>query len=276
MMKKFTLHLFVILACTVGLTSCLEGGGNRETSGTVGILDIGSKSLNYVIRTLGGEIYAPELATFVSSGRMNQGSGYFISYEINWDLPENAQSVVAVNGYYTVSIRSYYEAEKYSLEAYPTDTSAVQTNEMAVSAALLSYESGGINDMTHQYIFMTHHVKCPQDLKLAWNLSYDHEKGLTPSEEAGKRYYDLFLRATKLNDSEKADVDAMFFNSYYVGDYVRNVADREKASLGDNYGQNSMFILRIHYVSEIKDDKPVWKSQEFAYWISPFASSAAN
>ncbi|MDR0394674.1 MAG: hypothetical protein LBH77_05905 [Tannerella sp.] len=270
-MKKITLHLFVILACIAGFTSCLEGGGNRETNGVVGILDIGNST--YVIKTLGGDIYAPELATYVGSGKMNLGSGYYISYEIDWDLPENSQSMIAASGYYTVSILAYYEAEKYSMDYYLTDTSTVQTNEMVVSAALLSYENGGINDITNNFVFMTHHVKCPQDMKLTWNLSYDYDKGMTPTEEGGKRYYDLFLRATKLNDSEKADTDAVFFNSYYVGDYVRNVANREKELLGSNYGQNSTFTLRIHYVSEIKDDKLVWKHQELAYWISPFVSS---
>jgi hypothetical protein len=273
-MKKFSLYLWVILACVVGFTSCLGDSGNRETGSAVGILDIGSKSFNYVIKTLSGDIYAPELTSYVSTGKMNQGAGYYISYEIDWDLPENSLNMVIANGYYTVTFLGFLEADRYSLNYYLTDTSVVQTNEIAVSGALLSYDNGGINDFADSYIFMTHHAKRPDDMELTWNLSCDYGRIETPTEENGKRYYDLFLRAIKLNDSEKTATDAAYFNSYYVGDYVKNVANKEKELLGSSYNQNSTFILRINYVSEINDDKLVWENQEFAYLIYPFVPSS--
>lgn len=272
-MKKLSFFLIVALITVLGLTSCLEDSGNKVTRSAVGILDLGGKSFNYVIKTLGGDIYAPEFSSYISAGKMNQGAGYYISYEIDWDLPENAPNMVIANGYYTVTLHGFIGADSYYLNHYLTDTSTVQANEIAISQALLPYENGGINDFTSEHIFMTHVVKRPDGLNLDWNLSYDYEATM-PTEENGKRYYDVFLRAIKTNSSDKTATDAAYFNSYYVGDYIKNVAIKEKELLDNSYNQlSSVFVVRINYVSEIKDDgKLVWKNQEFAYLISPFLS----
>jgi hypothetical protein len=274
-MKKFSLYLLVTYVCIAGLTACLEGGGNRETGYSVGILDIGDKSFNYVIKTLGGDLYAPELLSYMSAGKMNMGAGYYVSYEIDWDLPENTQNMIMANGYVTVTLLGFLEADSYNLNHSLTDTSVIRTDEVAVTEALVPAANSGINGFMTNYIFMTHLVQCPENLELTWDLSYDYEKGLTPTEEYGNRYYDLFLRAVKTNDSDKSNIDAAFFNSYYVGDYLKRVAGKEKELLGSgNYNQNSTFTLRIHYVSEIKDnDELVWENQEFPYLIYPFVSS---
>ncbi len=118
---------------------------------------------------------------------------------------------------------------------------------------------------------MTHVVKRPDDLNLDWDLSYDYEATM-PTEENGKRYYDVFLRAIKTNSSDKTAIDAAYFNSYYVGDYIKNVAIKERDLLGNSYNQlSSVFVLRVNYVSEIKDNgELVWKSDEFPYPIFPF------
>jgi hypothetical protein len=264
------------LVCIAGFTSCLENSGNRETGSTVGILGIGDKSFNYVIKTLGGDIYAPELTSYINAGKMSQGSGYYINYEIDYDLPENTLAMVTANGYYTVTLVSFVEAENSYLNYYLTDTSAVLPNEMAVLYPTLFSDEGGVFGFSKGYIFMTPAVKRAEDQQMTWNLSYDEET-MMPTEENGKRYYDLYLRATKKGDSDKTtSSEYISLVAYNTGSYIERVANKEKELLGANYNQSSTFTLRIHYVSEIKDDDElVWKSQELpSYYIALFVSAS--
>ena len=260
-MKKKCLFLCVTLLSVFALTSCFEGENTAEGQ-ALGVLDYGKNRTPVLISSI-GPVSSPSFDALILRGDMSIGGCYIISYLFNRDLPENSSGMYEANGYYTVSLNGLVELPTYNMEAYVADTSFAFSNEIAVSNV---YED---SEYLGGHLFIYQIVSQPSDLKLEWSMSYDET--IEPTEEAVGRYYDVFVRATKMNSSENSNVNMQHLNAYNMGSYLKKVANKEKSLLGSNYVESSsMFKLRFNYVSAIDKDtqKVTWKSHEESVLIS--------
>lgn len=270
-MKKIIWFFMTMLLGLVALTSCIDGN-NESTGGVVGVLDYSSKGFTYVLKTDYGNYYASEINSLITNNSVQLGDCLYFGYKIDFDLAENSEAMVESRGYYTVSLNTCQKFDKYYINSILTDTTTIQTSEIAVKDPLYEY----INTFYSRYMYTTHIVNQPENLELRWDLSYDEETKVTIEND--KRYYELYLRAVKTNTSDKSNVDYPHLNSYDMGGYMREVAQMEKEALGSSYNaSSSRLTLRINYVSEIKGDTAiVWSSKDLFPTIAYFLPSESN
>ena len=261
-MKKLGLFLIASVISFISLTSCLESSNVSEGYG-LGVLQYSSKSYTPVLNSTLGLVSASNL------GDMDINSCYYFYYKLDLDLPENAHAVVEANGYQTISILDKIELDKYYLSSSLTDTSRMMNGEVPVYDA---YESG--NPYIDEYYFISQIVKMPSDLQLTWHMSYDGDGNIAVVEN-GERYYDVFVRATKRNSSDKTEENVQHLNAYFVRDFLKNAANNERNALGSNYSETSSKLrIRFNFVSEISDEgKLTWKSKtEESVYVGMFLS----
>ncbi len=264
-MKRIICFLAIFVVGLGYLTSCMEGG-NVQEGVAYGVLGWG-KNGSVVLKTSGGNLYSPFLKNKEFEGELEMDKCYGMYYSLNGDLPENAPAVVELNGYYTVTIIQYGQIPDYYLQPYLADTSYIFPNEEPL---VKGYEGG---DYTSGYFFIAHTAYLPKDWDLSWNISYDPHL-MMPTEVGGRRYYDLFLRATiRKEGDEKTKINLSFLNAYYFGDYLREAANREREILGNLYSSSaSKFTLRFNYVSSLdrSTGKITWKSDEQELFVASF------
>ena len=266
-MRKNGLILIVTLLCVFGLLSCIEGD-NVEEGQALGVLKF-DENLTPVLYSTRGPVYSPSINSFLSNYEMIPGGCYIFSYRFDAGLPENAMSVVDVNGYYTITINAFQEIDRYTVNPYIDDTSKVMTDEVAISSV---YENNAYSTYIEGYLFIYQSVVQPSDLLLNWYMSFDFET-MMPTVENGVNYYDVFVRATKKNEGTKSNVDMKYLNAYNMESYLHNAANREKSLIGSSYNEStSIFLLRFNYASEIDDDtqKITWKSKTVDVGIASF------
>ncbi|MDR1222930.1 MAG: hypothetical protein LBL07_08655 [Tannerella sp.] len=259
-MKKLSVFLVTALIALSGLTSCLKGDNTRSGYG-VGILTYASNYSTLVIKTSFGNFYGPELNAYVTKGQLEIDEYYYFYYTMDYDLPENSTEMVNANGYYTVSISPGTRADKYYAMPVLTDTSAVMTDEIPVLDVL--YADGPFG-YAESYLCMTHIVSYEKDLTVQWDMSYDGSREIM-SEVNGKRYYNLFLRATVSGSNEgSTKTETAHFNAYRLREFLERAAMDEKSMPGYVSG-SSTFLVKFNYVSDIKEDQITWsyKSAEF-------------
>jgi hypothetical protein len=119
---------------------------------------------------------------------------------------------------------------------------------------------------------MTHKIVSQEGFTFDWSLSYD-EEAMMPTMIDNKNYYDLFLRATVIDNRNQTDtIEHLILNAYYLKEYLTEAANKEKEylSLNSTYNESSTFTVRIHYVSGIDGDMITWKNVEFPAKITYF------
>lgn len=268
-MKKLSTFLIAALITVLGLTSCLDGD-NKQSAYSLGVITYSSKNfMTPVVKTLGGEYYGQELDTYVKQAKLNIGDYISFYFTIDFDLPENSAAMVEANGYQTVSITPLNVFEKQYTSPYLTDTALMKPNEVAVTDIL--YSDGISFGYAESYLCMLHVIaNFEKDVTVTWDMSYDSDKGIM-SEESGRRYYNLFVRATADSEGDgKTKIDYGAFNAYYLKSFLESAAREEKDKLGSSYSsQSSTFYVKFNYVSEIKEDKITWgnKSAQFPIYL---------
>jgi len=251
-MKKVFLFLCTALVGIISLNSCLEGS-NESSGQAVGVYSAyGSKNFSPVFFSTIGNVYAPNMPNNFTDQKC-----YYIAYSYSADVPENSAAMVELNGYSTITMTAFVPIADYYLKSSLTDTTIVLDNELPLVSG---YEAGG-SAYVQNYLFMTHVIKIPANTVLNWDMSYNYST--MPTVENDKRYYDLFVRATKTTEGNNTgEVDTSVLNAYYVGSFLQYAAQREMSLLGNSYSAGtSKFTLRINYVSDISEDsKLTWKS----------------
>ena len=258
-MKKFGLLLIVTLLSGFCFTSCFEGS-HVEDGTAIGILDY-SKNYNTIIKSTIGYSYAPNLETIMASRGLSTGDCCIFVYNLDHDLPENAQNVVEANGYQTISVLDIAKIDKYYMVPHLTDSSKALPGEIAIEDP---YESA---NYIEYHLFISQIVNQPSDLLVEWNMSYDANT-MMPTIVNGERYYDIFIRATKKNDSDKATVNTPHLIAYNIGRYLEDAALTEY----NNSSSTSKFMLRFNYVSKIDNETKeiTWKSKTADVLVSQF------
>jgi len=264
-MKNFGLFLIGLVFSVISMTSCMEGG-NTEDRITYGVLDYGSKSMYPLLKSGDGNLFSSSIVAAFNAGEMNLGDCYAVYYRIDYDLPENLPNVVETNGYFTVTLIEWSKIPRYTAFSSLTDTSVVLLNEIPV---LNVFNNG---DFLEGFFFMSQTVNHPEGWELSWDMSYNYS--MMPTEENGRRYYDLFVRATVKKQGDKTTkVDVPYFNAYYMDYYMKNAASNEKNFLGSSYNSSSSkFTIRLNFVSSIDavTNKMTWNNYQVEIPISPF------
>jgi len=245
-MKKVGLFLIASVFSVFSLTSCLESSNVSEGYG-IGVVQY--KGYTPVLNSTLGLFSASNLDLV-----MDLNECYYFYYKLDLDLPENSATVVKANGYQTITILGQKKIDKYYLMPSVTDTSSMMSGEVPV---LDAYDDG--NPFIDEYYFISQIVDQPADLQLTWNMSYDSDAD--PVVEDGQRYYDVFIRATKRNSSERTPEKVQHLNAYNVRDFMRNTALKEYNLLGSSFSEStSRLRIRFNFVSEISDDgKLTWQ-----------------
>jgi hypothetical protein len=263
-MKRNGFYLIVSLLSVFCITSCISGNNVQEGQ-ALGVMGY-SSSYTPIMNSTFGPVYSPTIANLLDKGDLRMGRCYIFNYTFDSDLPENAQSVVNVNKYYTITLNAYNEIPSYNIESYLTDTSKVLTDEVAI---LKVFEE---STYLEGFLFISQAVEQPSDLQLNWDMSYDYSS-MMPNVEDNKNYYDVFVRATKKNTGSASTVAMQYLNAYYMKRYLSDAASKEKALLGSGYSESSSkFTLRFVYVSAIdKDTQAItWKNHPIEVLISSF------
>ena len=263
-MKRNVFYLIVALFSVFCMTSCISGDNTQEGR-ALGVMGY-TNNYTPVMKSTFGPVYSPTIANLLDKGDIRMNRCYIFTYTYDSDLPENAQSVVNANGYYTITLNAYEEIPSYNIDSYLTDTSKVMTDEVALSSV---FED---SNYLEGYLFISQSVEQPSDLLLDWHMTYDYST-MVPRVENNANYYDVFVRATKKNSGEKSTVNMQYLNAYYMKNYLRDAANKEKSLLGSSYNEaTSKFVLRFVYVSAIdKDTQAItWKNHPVDVLISSF------
>ena len=270
-MKRFSLFLVGLYASVYLLTSCLKGSNVWEGY-VVGVLEYSDKNFfQPVLKTSMGDYYSPSFNNLMSEGQMSMFGCYHVYLQVDSDTPENAPSIVELNGYQTVTVHAFQEVPRYSLNYVLTDTSTVLTSEAPL---LKGYDAG---DYVARHFFAVHQMNIQDDSELSWNLSFDNNRMYT--EEGGKRYYDLFVRAIVTKEGGKSKTNKSFMIAYAVGGYMTLAAEQEKALLGSTYNAStSKFALRFNFVSDINETTKAmtWGSDQIDAPVAPFLYENQN
>ena len=266
-MKRIGLYLSGLFLSVVCLTSCMEGGNVWE--GIVfGVVDF--KVMQPIVKTSSGDLYSSSLNSMIKEGDVSIGDCIALYIRIDSDLPENSTSAVESYGYRTVTILQHGKIPRYSLNSYLTDTTRLLIKEVPVVKGFNDFA-----DFVAGNFFMSQVVNIPEDWVLDWNMSYDAAT-MMPTEEGGKRYYDLYLRATVSKQGEKnTKIDRELTTAFTIGGYLSSVANIEKSYLGSNYNNASKFTLRFNFISSIDEttNAITWKSNQIDIDVAAFLSN---
>ncbi len=237
----------LLLTCA---TSCLEGGSNSVESDTVGIIRRESKEGKMVMDNPFpyGPFYSPSLS------KLNDGACVLVHFTLDRDAAENSSTIVRSRGYSTVTISALAEISKYRIARF-SDPGAPDTGKVLKDEVPIKNPVNLIRGYVRGYLFVEHVLNQPSDQRNEWYLTYNPKA--EPTVVMNTRIYDIYLRTTKQTAGTKTAVDMAYNNAYYIKNYLEEIARKEKAS-----GYNETFRVRFNYVSDIKNNTPVWSRFE--------------
>jgi len=254
-MKKNAFCKGIVAACMVVaammmLSSCLEGGGNKMTDTTAGVIRFDDNTFKNVLDVSEYEsLYAP---TF---DNMAEGACCFVYYELDFEDPENTSEMVAAHGYYWVTIMDKAEVERfYMLSSLDTSSVALE-KELAVTNPVYQ-----VNGYVKGVLFVTHQLVMAEDQKITWRLSGDYQN--PAKDDSGSNVYDVYLRAVERIESSKTHEESYATYAYDMKYFFQNAARAEKALGKDRVA------IRFNYVSKIEDGVATWDKISDPYEFS--------
>jgi hypothetical protein len=181
---------------------------------------------------------------------MKEGTCCLITYELNFDDPENSPAMLEKNRYYSIQVSKCTEATRYPMLTPPNTSPVPLPAETPVSdptAQALGYVKG--------IVFMNHQLKKPEDQTTDWELSYDLTN---PSKsENGYNIYEVYLRATITNAGKQTPKEDFELCAYEMKTYLETAALKEKGE------GNVQVLLRFNYVSKIEAGTATWSQSEY-------------
>ena len=243
-MKKFNLqNVGLFFISLVMFSSCLDEGRNIQGGTAFGVVRYDYATGLTLLDVADASFYSVRFQDTAD------GACYFVQYELDYSKPENASDRVLASGYYSATILAREEVDRWGMSYFFTDTSMVLTDEIAIIEPTWDGECDYVKGM----FFILSTLKMPSDQRMKWNMSFDSENMVT--EERGLRFYDVYLRATIQHQGVRSPEETVVANAFNMGYYLDMAAKQEKG-LGNN-----SFMLRFHYVSEIKDEQITWSTQ---------------
>ncbi|MDR1160965.1 MAG: hypothetical protein LBK45_01375 [Tannerellaceae bacterium] len=235
--------------------SCL-GGENSSSSQDqrYGVVEMNLKAGGNVIYYNDQDypFYSPTL-----SSKILDGECCWIAYMIKSEDNQN----VATLGYYTIQEENYVVVDKGMVRPAKTDTAVVKENELPMSELVpTNYVKG--------YLFVNSmHEAMGTTQKNEYELSYDMEQEplLENTLNNGtQNVYQLYLRATKLEDGKSPTLTQIVPNTYNVKRFFDSISYTEKGKGKTEY------YFKINYIRSFADDSVAnWTSTEALAIIIP-------
>ena len=247
-MKKRGILATAICSALVLLTSCLgETTNSQRLSGMPGVV--------YTSDALSGYKTLVDIGSFpiysaTIDGQFSPGDCVVTSFEVDYSSAENATA--STQGYYNVSFSACEKIDKDNFRSLslPTDTTMMLTGELPINNSvegmyMHSYVRG------HQFLWPSINLMKDQTAKM--QLYVDMSKVEACDEEEGLNCYSMFLRAVEYHQATDDDKTLTLMPcAFNVQAYIDRVNSIEK-----NEG-NDYYLIRVYFVKEFKDDKPVW------------------
>lgn len=245
-MKAFKLIGVSAAAALLLLTSCLGETSNSTSGTTFAVGATSDKTYKTILNTPSGAIYSPTLMA-----KVTDGACYSVSFEVNFDTPENANA--ATNGYYTATIAGLDEISKGQAVYYNVpDTAKLLVDEIPLTNAGVIERMGWYVD---KHLFFAGAYNGLKGQKNTWTLYWDRSK--EPVTIDNVITYSLFLRAVKVSDGEGTSVTSFSdMRAYNIGSEIERISNSMSSD-------TKQFNLKVNYLNNIneKDSADLtWKS----------------
>lgn len=241
------LGMATVAASMVLLTSCLGEGSNSTQGSTYGIIQDASLTGEKMVYVSDAQpCYS---TTIVNATDLYEGDCIYFAFTADYDDPANKGQ----NKYLTIQVpaQGYRKVDKGEVIPYmeARDTSVVRNNELSFSSV------GGYQKWTvikNQLVMIVSHPKASADQENRYEIGFNLNNEAT--EESDKRIYELFIRAVKMKEGEKAVGVTAFDGVFDMGYFFERAKSMEK-----NKG-NKTINFRFNYIKELDKDsvKATW------------------
>lgn len=248
-MKKRGFLATAVCSAMVLLTSCLgETTNSQRLSGMPGVVYVGD--------ALSGSKTLVDIGTFpiysatLDKGDLLPGDCVVTGFEVDYSSAENATATT--QGYYNVSFSSCEKIDKSNMRtmSLPADTTTILTGELPVNN---SVEGMYMHSYIRGYQFLWPSINLQKNQTAEMQLYVDMNNIEPSGEEEGLNCYSVFLRAVEVNKATDDDKTLTLMPwAFNIQAYVDRVNYLEKSE------ENDYYLIRVYYVKEIKDNKPVW------------------
>lgn len=262
-MKKLNFLAAALVSAMTLFTSCLGNGGNEAEFSATGIVFLNDKAgFKQMVDVGSAYLYIPQLET----AEYGEGDCVAVGVHVDYNSPENANW--GTTGYLTASLTgqpSVIEQYRASFITSEADTTQILPNELPLVSA---FQASMFNNYVRGWLIFpsTLKVGSKQVRNLMFKMMYPRE--LKAEEINGKRYYNLYLRATTEGDDTGAS-NTSIINAYYLKDVIDRADAIEKAE------GNKSYYLKFNFVSEIDKDNNTltWDYEEAQMAVTDDSSS---
>lgn len=261
-MKRLNFLTAALVSAMTMFTSCLGDGGNETDVSTTGIVFYNDKANYQLMLDIGSAyLYIPELTT---AGIYENGDCVAASVHIDYGSAENANW--GQRGYLTASLRENpVKVDKWiaSIITSEADTAAVLPNEIPLMSA---FQPSVLNNYARGCLIFPSTAKVGSKQTLTFKMMYSRD--LQVEEKDGKRYYNLYLRATA-EGNDTGTSNSSIVNAFYLKEMIDRANSIEKA------GGHSTYYLKFNFVSAIDKDnnKLTWDYDEAQMAVTDDSSS---
>jgi len=250
-MEKFFLQkVGLFFASLFLLASCMGEGRNIVSGQAFGVVRFDFKSGKNLLDV--SEIESFYHIRFQEPSA-HDGDCFYVSYEIDYDAPENSYENIEANGFIIADIFDKADVDRWPLSSNPfaSDTSKAMIDEMPIITPIWDGDFVYLKGL----MFIISALEMPTDRTLYWHLTYDRDNAY--SELNGQTIINLFLRATIRMAGTKSKDKTGVANAFEMNHFFTDFAEKVKESGGRT------FKIRFNYPSEISDDGQIkWEYQD--------------
>jgi hypothetical protein len=251
-MKKFLIG-GLLSACTLLVTSCLEGGSNEvSNSGVPGVVRFDMKTMKTVIDSpefYPFAFYDSNMEKNVQLSELKEDDCILFGYRVNFsdEVNANYQTAGIVNG----TLTSIALLTKYYVQPTIGDTSALLEKEQPIAYAVAN--TGGYLYLSKK-LFLLSNFQQKDEQVTDWILCFD--SSLPTKMINGRKVYSLFLRARILSEGKLTGADSVI-NAFEAGNFFEQIMFIEDAE-----GQSEVYF-QINHINDIKEDGSfTWTTSE--------------
>jgi hypothetical protein len=202
-------------------SSCLRESGQKiSMSNYPGVAVKRNDSVKIYLK--GNDVvYSPRI-----NSNVGDGDCVIVDFSLDYGIPENSDSGMT-KGFLTVDMSSVEFVPNHNLQKELTDTAILLPGEHTIAAI----QQRNIFILNQFFLFTEHSA---DTLPLRFELSYD------PYQTVTDKVYDIFLRVTKIAESQSAPQPKTQYNAFNLVD----LANRETDSI----------FFRINYANGFSQD----------------------
>jgi hypothetical protein len=238
----------------LSLTACLGGGSNVVTNASVGIIRYNATTGGLAIEAAGffNYYFAPTNNAALAS--FGLGDCVYFQYTIDLGAAENSSTNLELTKAYQGTLGSIEMIKAADCQSYMVhDTASLMPSEQKIAYAIDAY--GGYTFVSKTFFLLSDIVMMDkQDNQ--WYMYCDMEAEPATDSSSGNPVYSFFLRSTIRTEGTAPEKNLAVWNAFRMDYLFDRIQNNVKAASKISY------IMRIHYIKDIKDGAPVWDSQD--------------